>query len=389
MNPTTNSNTTTLMNATSSDHVAVLGKCARRGCRETDQPQACMAPGCDRFFHLSCFQNKYGNEQWTAVQPGQVVCKKECYTKLAAQGKVRHTWTNDGAGGVEDSNSSERILLNWLLTPGNYSLKWRGKNNNGQRKKQIAEVIAKLMNDAKVKVKRDAKQVMNKVQHIEEQFRRAHDWANTETGTGLQREDKGNFNDSIRKMCPYYFDILEVFGDRASAKPKATSNDNLDSSEDDEEDADDNVEEAANELEETGTGDDLSVPTNDKSSKTGIKKKREGGTIAAGRKKKPPSISLINDAASAASAAYAQTKSRLAEAKMSEIKRSALTKEQLDAAELEKKKAEAKEAKTKTTTFLIKELKQVRSDNPELSDEAIVALYPDFQEIIKYFKRDE
>lgn len=281
-------------------------------------------------------------------------------------------------------------MLDWLLFPGNYSLKWRGKNNNGQKKKQIAEVIATMMNDARVKVKRDAKQVMNKVKHIEDQFRRAHDWAHTETGTGLQNEDQGSFNDSIRKMCPYYFDLLEVFGDRASAKPKATSNDNLNSSED-EESVDDNDEEEMNELEEsvkeTGTEDDTSVLGNDAPEKTTATKKKHQGSIAAGNKKKRHSISLMNDAASVATATYAKTKSQLAKVKMTEIKRSAETKGLLQAEELEKKKAETKKAKTETTSFLIKELKQVRSDNPDLSDEAIVELYPEFQDIIKYFKR--
>ena len=92
-----------------------------------------------------------------------------------------------------------------------------------------------MINVAKVKVVRDGKQVMNKISHIEKSFRLAHDFANTETGQGLQENNWGEFDDAIRHKCPYYFDLVEIFGDRASAKPKATSHDNLDSSDDDEE----------------------------------------------------------------------------------------------------------------------------------------------------------
>ena len=67
--------------------------------------------------------------------------------------------------------------------------------------------------------------------HFKEQFHQAYDLTTTETGASLQAIGMGTFEDSIHKICPYYFDLMEVFGDQASAKPKVTSTEKLDSSE--------------------------------------------------------------------------------------------------------------------------------------------------------------
>jgi hypothetical protein len=162
-----------------------------------------------------------------------VVCTKTCLKKYQAYMKRKPNWLNDGANGPDDRMCSEAILLDWLTTEGNYSMKWRGKDAKGKNKKQIALEIADLMNAAKVRVKRDGKQVMNKIAHIEKAFCAAHDFANSETGQGLKETDAGQFDDAVKK-CQYYFDLLDIIGNRALAKPKATSHDNLDSSDEDE-----------------------------------------------------------------------------------------------------------------------------------------------------------
>ena len=63
-------------------------------------------------------------------------------------------------------------------------------------------------------------------------------------------------------------------------------------------------------------------------------------------------------------------------------------KQQMVAVKLATKETEAKEAKTRTTSFLIKELHLVWKNNPELSDEMIVELYPEFEDIMKHIKHD-
>ena len=144
----------------------------------------------------------------------------------------KQSWCTDGRNGPVDPQSSEWILLDLLLVPGNYMNKWHGKNNGGQKKQATAD-IARLINDAGVRVMHDAKQVQNKVQHFEQQFRVAYNFANTETGQGLQSNDKNSFDDAVRGLCTQYFDLFDVFHDRASSKPSYQNLAGLSSSEED------------------------------------------------------------------------------------------------------------------------------------------------------------
>ena len=109
-------------------------------------------------------------------------------------------------------------LLDWLLVPGSYMNKWHGKNN-GRQTKQVTANIAHLINDAGVHVTRNAKQVQNKVQHLEQQFRVAYNFANTKTGQGLESNDKNSFEDAVCGLCTQHFDLFEVFHDCASSRP--------------------------------------------------------------------------------------------------------------------------------------------------------------------------
>lgn len=165
------------------------------------------------------------------ISGSSLFCSKNCLKKFLKDQTSRPSWTNDAAPKKNDGDEEEQklssadILLQWWLEPGNYA-KFRGKGNNGIRKMAYAEKLASKMNQAKVRVKRDAKQVINKIKHIEDQFRRAHDFANTETGAGIkQNEGEKTFADAVMKICPYYYDLFDVMADRASAKPKATNYD--------------------------------------------------------------------------------------------------------------------------------------------------------------------
>lgn len=201
--------------------------CSRRGCKLTGHgpPQKCRS--CDRFIHEHCYQsfvllsNSSNNKALDPLKEG-IVCTKACYKKVRALSIRRPPWNGDGKKGAVDPNNSERILLDWLMTPGNYA-RFRGKDNNGKTKAQFCKEIADKMTKMEVRVERDAKQVLSKIQHLELSFRRAHDFANTATGEGLKEGDTSSFKEAVEKLCPNYFDLLEVMGDRASAKPKATT----------------------------------------------------------------------------------------------------------------------------------------------------------------------
>jgi hypothetical protein len=60
----------------------------------------------------------------------------------------RTNWTSDGKNGPTDPTTLMKILLDWILTEGNYS-RYRGKNNDGARKVEFANKIARLMNETK------------------------------------------------------------------------------------------------------------------------------------------------------------------------------------------------------------------------------------------------
>jgi len=218
-------------------------KCSYKACtinEHKDVPANCIGPGCSKTIHLSCFNTIHSKLSWLGskdkelIGADRVACSKTCWTKYTAFQARKPSWSNDGKNGPDDPLTSEKILLEWMMEEGNYAKKWRGKDSKGKKKKHVAAEIAQKMNAAKVRVSRDAKQVMNKISHIEKSFRSAHDFANSETGQGLKESNWGEFDDAVRSKCPFYFDLLDIFGDRASAKPKATSNESLESSDDDE-----------------------------------------------------------------------------------------------------------------------------------------------------------
>jgi hypothetical protein len=73
---------------------------------------------------------------------------------------------------------------------------------------------------------------MDKIAHNKKSFRCAHDWSNTETGRRLKEDNPRAFDEAVKGKCVFYFDMVDIFGDRASAKPKVLSSGNLDTSED-------------------------------------------------------------------------------------------------------------------------------------------------------------
>ena len=62
------------------------------------------------------------------------------------------------------------------------------------------------------------KQVQLNIEHIEQEFQSAHNWA-THTGQGIEEDDPNSFCAEVEKRCQYYFDLLDIFSDHASAQP--------------------------------------------------------------------------------------------------------------------------------------------------------------------------
>jgi hypothetical protein len=61
--------------------------------------------------------------------------------------------------------------------------------------------------------------VINKINSLEGAFRRAHDFANHETGAGKTAKDTGkSFEDCVMGVFKYYYVLAEVMADRASGR---------------------------------------------------------------------------------------------------------------------------------------------------------------------------
>jgi hypothetical protein len=362
----------------------------------------CVGTGCHKRFHKSCLTFLLCRAKWLDkdLLGENAVCSKTCYNKFIVSATKKRTWTNDGANGVDDPQTSERILLDWLMAEGNYSKKWRG-NSKGKKKKHVAAEIALLMNAAKVQVVRDAKQVMNKISHIEKAFRAAHDFANTETGQGLKENDTGEFDDAVRRKCLYYFDLLEIFGDRASAKPKVTSLDNLSSSDDENDNEDDDS--SSNGYSDDDDNDEHNMATNILDTSFESNNILDSSfeinddddiilevTKKSKRKSSTSSLSLAGSAASKKTAKGNKVISLLDEDANRSYASLATVQEQFYKAKLDAATTDSINKKTQNEQLDLQlrmqkfeMLQSIRKQQPELSNEEIVTLFPGLAEFVK------
>jgi hypothetical protein len=208
-------------------------KCAFRSCKVRAVKLQCAASGCQKEIHLMCYHGLVVNKfSIDALPNGRAACTKKCHDKamreLSGGGEDQDEgarvgkWDCDGKGGPDDPLTSMQILLDWWMEEGNYS-KFCGKNNDGVKKIQFANILAEKMTKETVS-KRDGKNVLNKIQHMERTWRLAHSFATSETGAGIKDGDgEVRFNELVIKRCPFYFDLLDIMADRASSEPRLTN----------------------------------------------------------------------------------------------------------------------------------------------------------------------
>ena len=60
--------------------------------------------------------------------------------------------------------------------------------------------------------------VLNKIAALEKDFRTAYDFAYSETGQGLDAVNDGSFETHVRIRCKYYYELIEIMGERASCR---------------------------------------------------------------------------------------------------------------------------------------------------------------------------
>ena len=200
--------------------------------KDAQEVLACENEGCKGFVHSNCSTNMLDyHEIATEDRPlkaGIVFCTKTCFNKwkvqqnkkkrveaaakkAAEKGKTKIPWEKDG---------SMQALLDWLTEEPNYALYCGCNGNKGQSKTQYHKELAILIKEKKPNTDRTDKDVSNKIEKLERQFRNASDWANN-TGQGV--DEPGDFRKAVLQRCPLYYEYEPIMGDRPNARPLLTN----------------------------------------------------------------------------------------------------------------------------------------------------------------------
>lgn len=237
-------------------------RCNIRGCKQLsavahDLPQ-CAAENCTKICHYFCYceiilksKPKKGQIMMTPLPNNKVACSKVCYFNItkslsgSSNAISRGTsWTKDGINGVDDPNTSMKILLDWMLEDNNYS-RYCGKSNDGVKKKQFATNLCEKMISLTNNKSRNALQVQAKISYIEDTFDNAYNFVISKTGVDIMEKfGKDTFQDMVRKKCHYYYELYPIMANRIeTTEPKTTNISNLNDDHDKFSDDNDNTKE--------------------------------------------------------------------------------------------------------------------------------------------------
>ncbi len=127
----------------------IIRKCVQRGCTNNAEAQ-CASLLCRNWVCNTCYVERVLQKlSLLALRPQndsqQVACTKKCYNHAQKDnsGEGQRVWDTDTPT-CEYANSSEAMLIDWLLVHGNY-LKWKGKIN-GISEREFQKDIADILN---------------------------------------------------------------------------------------------------------------------------------------------------------------------------------------------------------------------------------------------------
>jgi hypothetical protein len=136
-------------------------------------------------------------------------------------------WSQDGRDGRDDANNSERILIHWLATPGNWAV-YRVAKADGKlalrtatSKMQHCQHLSALIREAGCRVERTPKKIRCKIEYLEKQFWRAHEWVESEAGKQLWQCNEAKYHARLRRKCPHYDALKTVMLEAAASDAAA------------------------------------------------------------------------------------------------------------------------------------------------------------------------
>jgi len=96
-----------------------------------------------------------------------------------------------------------------------------GRISNGKtgmaKKEQIWKMLSEKIAEAGITVARNEKSVGAKIARMEGEYKKAFDFVSN-TGQGLM-DDGEDITETVKKMCPYFYDLDPIMGTRASTRP--------------------------------------------------------------------------------------------------------------------------------------------------------------------------